>query len=84
MWLKNKVHVDESGDLTKEERERIERFVRTLGGEDIVLWFKNWGTLQSVRGIDHVHVLVRDVDEGVINRWVRPSGQPEDKHIDVA
>ena len=85
VWLKNRVRVDESGDLTKEERGRIESFVRrTFGGEDRVLWFKNWGTLQSVRGIDHVHVLVRDVDEGVINGWVRSSKQPEDKYIDVA
>ena len=37
--------------------------------EDRVLWFKNFVSLQSVRGIDHVHVLVRDVPSGIIDEW---------------
>ena len=39
-------------------------------GKDRVLWFKNWVALQSVRGIDHVHVLVRDVSRHIINEWI--------------
>ena len=39
-------------------------------GRDQVLWFKNWTGLQSVRGLDHFHVLVRDVPEEVLAGWV--------------
>ena len=34
------------------------------------MWFKNWVSLQSVRGVDHVHVLVRDVPEEVLGGWL--------------
>ncbi|KAL8672094.1 MAG: hypothetical protein Q9168_003426 [Polycauliona sp. 1 TL-2023] len=34
-----------------------------------VLWFKNWGALQSVRGLEHIHVLVRDVPEAIVDEW---------------
>lgn len=39
-------------------------------GWDRVLWFKNWVSLQSVRGVDHVHVLVKDVPEEVLEGWL--------------
>ena len=82
VWTKTRIAVDDvRGDVTGESRERIvafvERyFVRELegteqGGKDQVLWFKNWVSLQSVRGVDHVHVLVRDVPEDVLTRWTR-------------
>lgn len=38
---------------------------------DRVLWFKNWVSLQSVRGVDHVHVLVKDVSDEMIAKWTR-------------
>lgn len=34
-----------------------------------VLWFKNWAALQSVRSLEHFHVLVRGVPDGVITDW---------------
>lgn len=37
---------------------------------DRVLWFRNWTGLQSVRGLEHVHVLVRDAPEDLLDRWV--------------
>ena len=37
---------------------------------DCVLWFRNWTGLQSVRGLEHVHVLVRDAPEDLLNSWV--------------
>ena len=63
--------------MTPESCERIEEFVeryfvRTLrggGARERVMWFKNWVSLQSVRGVDHVHVLVRDVPEDVLQMW---------------
>lgn len=75
LWLKNKLDVDAEGHLTGEVREVCEqsverRFRRDLGeearGEDKVLWFRNGTGLQSVRGVEHSHVLVRDVSRGVV------------------
>ncbi|KAL6716788.1 hypothetical protein ACLMJK_004700 [Lecanora helva] len=37
--------------------------------EDKVLWFRNWTGLQSVKGLEHVHVLVRDAPKGVLEHW---------------
>lgn len=42
----------------------------TGGDGERVLWFKNWSALQSVRSIEHVHVLVRDPPPEVVRRWV--------------
>jgi len=53
-------------------------FVRALAAEEgigfveaksRVMWFKNWVTLQSVRGVDHVHVLVKDAPESLLQQW---------------
>lgn len=35
-----------------------------------VLWFRNWTGLQSVRGLEHVHVLVRDAPKDLLDWWV--------------
>lgn len=40
------------------------------GMKDCVLWFRNWTGLQSVRGLEHVHVLVRDAPKVLLDRWV--------------
>lgn len=69
VWLKDRLPVDDvEGDLTKEGRKMVqhfvdERFVKVLGA-DRVLWFKNWARLQSVRGVEHFHVLVKGVSLG--------------------
>lgn len=62
--------------MTDESRAVIEGFVRRTfveslgeGGAERVLWFKNWVSLQSVRGVDHVHVLVRDAPEELVEKW---------------
>ncbi|EED19778.1 conserved hypothetical protein [Talaromyces stipitatus ATCC 10500] len=39
-----------------------------------VLWFKNWTALQSVRSLEHFHVLVRGVPDAVITEWTDESG----------
>lgn len=76
VWLKAPIPVEpETGDLTPRSRKLIEDFVRKtfverLEGEgrteDMVQWFKNWTRLQSVRALEHVHVLVRDVPDKII------------------
>ncbi|KAH6604222.1 hypothetical protein Trco_007668 [Trichoderma cornu-damae] len=77
VWSRTPIPTDpETGDLTAESRARVESFVKTYfvdalgsGGEQKVLWFKNWVALQSVRTLEHFHVLVRDVDDDVLQRW---------------
>lgn len=70
-WTKSLIPtLDDSvpaGDLTPEARGIIEDFVertftRHLGKEN-VLWFKNWASIQSVRSVEHIHVLVRGAGE---------------------
>lgn len=81
IWLRTPVAVTEDeGRVTDDSRELIQKFVdRTFvarlaeaGFEDPaahVLWFKNWTALQSVRTVEHVHVLVRDVPEKLLLEW---------------
>lgn len=40
------------------------------GDRERVLWFRNWTGLQSVRGLEHVHVLVRDAPRDLLDLWV--------------
>lgn len=78
VWLKGRLPVDEQGRLSEEGREAVEGFVdrmfRERCGEEgrgsKVLWFKNTVDLQSVRGLEHVHVLVRGVGEDVLGEWM--------------
>ena len=37
---------------------------------DRVLWFRNWTGLQSVRGLEHVHVLIRDAPKDLLDLWI--------------
>ncbi|KAI4221232.1 MAG: hypothetical protein L6R36_007045 [Xanthoria steineri] len=81
VWSKPRIATDpENGLVTPESRKLIDAFVnRTFvqkleldGSADAVekvLWFKNWGALQSVRGLEHIHVLVKDVPEAIIEEW---------------
>ncbi|KAI9815470.1 MAG: hypothetical protein M1827_002604 [Pycnora praestabilis] len=79
VWLKTPIPVDtHTGDLTPQSRRLIQDFVerslqRRLAGdsntEDRVQWFKNWTGLQSVRGLEHVHILVRNAPEHLLAEW---------------
>jgi len=75
VWMKNRIATDSvTGDLTPESRSMIEEFVRKTfvnrhdsnDAASSVMWFKNWTALQSIRGIDHVHVLVRNMPDSTI------------------
>ncbi|KAK8184842.1 uncharacterized protein BKA78DRAFT_256934, partial [Phyllosticta capitalensis] len=79
VWLKTPLAIKpEDGDLTDDARRTVEDFVtrefRQAVSErqkgDAVLWFKNWVSLQSVRGVDHVHVLVRGASADVLQKWM--------------
>jgi hypothetical protein len=79
VWTRTSISTDSrTGDMTPESRAIIESFVRRHfvnrlghGAEAKVIWFKNWGALQSVRGLEHIHVLVRDVDDWLVEEWTR-------------
>lgn len=85
VWSKTPIateDVQRGGDLTEESRRVIEEFVERVfvrgleeegedSARDRVLWFKNWVSLQSVRGVDHVHVLVKDVSNEMIAKWTQ-------------
>ncbi|WEW57114.1 hypothetical protein PRK78_002574 [Emydomyces testavorans] len=91
VWMKNQIPVDEQngGDVTPESRRLIDEFVhrtfvKRLTGEfadakERVMWFKNWTALQSVRSLEHVHVLVRGVPDEIIVEW---TGEPARKLSD--
>ena len=75
VWLKNRIPTESAtGDLTAESRSVVEEFVQKafvsrLGNDSAassVMWFKNWTALQSIRGIDHVHVLIRNMPNSMV------------------
>lgn len=84
VWLKNRIPTDQSGDVTKESRCKIEDFVKKTfvdvlrrdykDADDMVQWFKNWVSLQSVRSMEHFHVLVRDVPGKFLVEWTGEEG----------
>jgi hypothetical protein len=84
VWSRTPIAVDDTiGDVTSESKRVIEKFVechfvRALAAAEgispveaksRVMWFKNWASLQSVRGVDHVHVLVKDAPESLLQQW---------------
>lgn len=78
VWLKQRLPVDAEGALNEEGRRLVNDFVdkkfRRKAGEETegskIIWFKNTTNLQSVRSIEHLHVLVRDVNEEVLKQWM--------------
>ncbi|KAJ5943673.1 hypothetical protein N7516_003841 [Penicillium verrucosum] len=85
VWLRTPIPVQSNeGHLTDESRAMINSFVqktfvdrlakdpRNFSDPDShVLWFKNWVGLQSVRALEHVHILVRDVPEDIVFEWAK-------------
>jgi Protein of unknown function (DUF3605) len=79
VWLKNRLESESKrGDMTPKSREQVDEFVQRRfvervkglpGTREKIQWFKNWTALQSVPGLEHVHVLVRDVPEEIIMEW---------------
>lgn len=75
VWSKTPIPTDPgSGDVTDESRRIIREFVdrtfvKRLGDDERVVWFKNWVQLQSVRALEHVHVLVRGATKEDLEFW---------------
>ncbi|KAJ4326114.1 hypothetical protein N0V94_000276 [Neodidymelliopsis sp. IMI 364377] len=78
VWLKRRLPVNEDGGLSNEGKKMVEKFLdeefRAKAGEQEknskILWFKNTTNLQSVRSLEHLHVLVRNVDDEVLKQWL--------------
>lgn len=76
VWSKTPIATDDmNGDVTHESRKIIQEFVyrtfvKRLSGDSYrVIWFKNWVRLQSVRALEHVHVLVKDATKEDLEFW---------------
>lgn len=84
VWLKTPLpSTPERGDLTPAGNLAVESFVRQTFGQKIserhsctvdavmgdkVMWFKNWKSLQSVPGLEHVHILLRNCGDNVVTQ----------------
>ncbi|KIV92074.1 hypothetical protein PV10_06543 [Exophiala mesophila] len=79
VWLKNRLESEPvRGDMTPRSRQQVNDFIQKTfvdrvkelqGHSDKVMWFRNWTALQSIPGIEHVHLFVRDVPDDVIAEW---------------
>ncbi|KAF3021577.1 hypothetical protein E8E14_013417 [Neopestalotiopsis sp. 37M] len=79
VWSRTPIKTDaQTGDMTPESRSTIQDFVQRFfidrlgpGGEGRVLWFKNWVALQSVPALEHIHLMVKDVGQDILDEWTR-------------
>lgn len=83
VWSKQRLREHKpAGDLTPESIMVVKFFIQhkiidmlaAAGVSDAaerVLWFRNWTGLQSVRGLEHVHILVRNAPQEVLDDWTR-------------
>jgi hypothetical protein len=79
VWLKQRLPVGAHGELSQEGYSMVDDFVRgefrKKAGEEVeeskIIWFKNTTNLQSVRSLEHVHILVRNVEESVLEQWTQ-------------
>ena len=84
IWSKSRILTDPETELiTPRSRQLIDAFVDAtfvsrlkqddaeIDADEMVMWFKNWGALQSVHGLEHIHVLVRNAPEDVLEEWIR-------------
>lgn len=79
VWSKIPIDVDDQGDPAPGARQVVEDFVETIfrrrlnangsisGGE--IIWFKNRTRWQSVKTLEHIHVLTKGVDDKLIEEW---------------
>jgi Protein of unknown function (DUF3605) len=82
VWSRTIIPTDpETGDMTPSSRAIVQSFVQRYftnslgpGGDHKVMWFKNWVALQSVRTLEHIHVMVHRVGPEILEEWTR--GQP--------
>lgn len=85
IWTKFRIPADPTspiGDISKKTRQIIEKyltktFVEKYGIEwSDILWFKNWESLQSVKRLSHIHVLIKGLDQEMIEDMLYGPGVP--------
>ncbi|KAI5952995.1 hypothetical protein CANMA_005020 [Candida margitis] len=67
------------GDISPLTKRIIERYLKKTFidkgvSKNNLVWFRNWTSLQSVRSVSHIHVLLHDVDDGLIQKLLGTSG----------
>lgn len=67
------------GDISPLTKHIIERYLQNTFidkgvSPDDILWFRNWSSLQSVRSVSHIHVLLHDVDDSLLQKLLRAAG----------
>ncbi|ODQ53643.1 hypothetical protein SAICODRAFT_222705 [Saitoella complicata NRRL Y-17804] len=73
VWTKQRID-EASGrgdDLSPEGRAAVNEFCAETFPDmpaERLMWFKNWGPLRSVAGVEHFHVLLRDPPPGLVHR----------------
>lgn len=85
IWTKFRIPSDPAspiGDISKETRAIIEKyltktFVEKYGIEwSNMVWFKNWESLQSVKRLSHIHVLIKGLGQEDIDDMLYGPGVP--------
>jgi hypothetical protein len=79
VWSRTPINTNpQTGNMTAESYQVVSSFVERFfvdklgpGGEAKVLWFKNWVALQSVRSLEHIHVMVKDVARELLEEWTK-------------
>lgn len=82
IWSKLTIPTDknsEVGDISNLSKQIIEKYLHktfvTRGVKPLqIVWFKNWLSLQSVRSISHIHVILHDVDDELIDELLEGDG----------
>ncbi|QIW99513.1 hypothetical protein AMS68_005031 [Peltaster fructicola] len=73
VWTKFEMPEDPvTGALVPEMQAKVEAFVHEQFaipcGTDNVAWFRNWVSLKSVHAVEHIHIMLFQPDEQLINR----------------
>lgn len=73
VWTKFELAEDPAtGDLTDKARAEIDAYVTRVFGshmaQDRYVWFKNWRSLKSVKGVEHFHVMLFDPHPDFVRR----------------
>ncbi|KAH3671025.1 hypothetical protein OGAPHI_000736 [Ogataea philodendri] len=84
VWVKFPMPPDpqsDKGDISPKDKQLVEKYITNtfcnwlgIPRSDLV-WFKNWTSLQSVRSIPHIHVIIKDMDQDSLDKVLRTGGK---------
>lgn len=82
VWTKFKIPPDINspfGDISEQTRRIIEKYLRKTFCKyvswDDIQWFKNWESLQSVKSLSHIHVIVRGLEQKDLHALLHTPGE---------